>query len=94
MSIIQLVAQGLQNARYNIPRNLAIEYFTEDFVNDSFVMSRSCDTKLPEYLEIELNSNRQMIENLVKKLNKAEKEALEAKLECENYKKVYAISKF
>ena len=29
MSIIQLVAQGLQNARYNIPRNLAIEYFTE-----------------------------------------------------------------
>lgn len=57
MSLIQLVAQGLQNSRYNIPRNLAIEYFTEDFVNDSFVVPRGCDTKLPEYLEIELNSN-------------------------------------
>lgn len=57
MSIIQLVAQGLQDVIYNIPRNLAIEYFTEDFVNNSFVMSRSCDTKLPEYLEIDLSPN-------------------------------------
>jgi len=57
MSLIQLIAVGFQNPSYNIPRNLAIEYFTEDFVNDSLIMQRSCDTKSPEYLEIELNPN-------------------------------------
>ena len=57
MSLIQLTAKGPQNSRYNIPRNLAIEYFTEDFVNNSFNMKKSCDTKLPEYLEIELLPN-------------------------------------
>ena len=57
MSIIQLVAVGNQNSRYNIPRNLAIEYFTENFNNGSFNMNRSCDTKLPEYLEFELSPN-------------------------------------
>lgn len=57
MSLIQLIAVGAQNPSYNIPRNLAIEYFTEDFVNDSLIMQRSCDTKSPECLEIELNPN-------------------------------------
>ena len=57
MSLIQLIAVGAQNTTMNIPRNLATEYFTEDFVNDSLIMQRSCDTKYPEYLEIELNPN-------------------------------------
>lgn len=57
MSLIQLVAEGFQNSSYNIPRNLAIDYFTENFVNDSLTMESNCDTKSPEYLEIELNPN-------------------------------------
>lgn len=57
MSLLHLVAVGPQNTSMNIPRNLSTEYFTEDFVNDSLIMQRSCDTKFPEYLEIELNPN-------------------------------------
>ena len=56
-SILQLITSSQVNSIYNIPRNLAIEYFTEEFNNGSFDMSRTCDTKLPEYLEIELSPN-------------------------------------
>ena len=56
MSLTQLWAIGRQNQDYNIPRNLAIEYFTEDFdQNNELIMSRDCDTKIPEHLEIELS---------------------------------------
>ena len=40
---------------FNIPRNLAIEYFTEEFSNNMLRMGRDCDTKSPEYLTIELS---------------------------------------
>lgn len=57
MSIIQLIAIGAQNSSMNIPRNLSTEYFTECFENNILRMERRCDTKCPEYLEIELNPN-------------------------------------
>lgn len=57
MSILQLVAIGAQNSSMNIPRNLSTEYFTENFENNILRMERHCDTKCPEYLEIELNPN-------------------------------------
>ena len=57
MSLLQLVSANLgpQNNAFNIPRNLAIEYFTEEFSNNMLRMGRDCDTKSPEYLEIELS---------------------------------------
>lgn len=58
MALLQLESIGAQNPIYNIPRNLAIEYFTENFENNILTMRRrDCDTKCPEYLEIELNPN-------------------------------------
>lgn len=57
MSLIQLVAIGAQNINMNIPQNLVTEYFTENFENNSLIIQRHCDTKCPEYLEIELNPN-------------------------------------
>ena len=58
MSLIQLVAIGAQNTSYNIPRNLAVEYFTDEFQENSCILSRDySDTKIPEYLEIELSQN-------------------------------------
>lgn len=57
MSILQLVAIGAQNSSMNIPRNISTEYFTENFENNILRMERRCDTKCPEYLEIELNPN-------------------------------------
>jgi len=57
MALIQLVAVGAQNQAMNIPPNLAIEYFTENFQNNILTMRRDCDTKCPEHLEIELNPN-------------------------------------
>ena len=57
MALIQLVAVGAQNQAMNIERNLSTEYFTENFENNSLRMVRNCDTKFPEYLEIELNPN-------------------------------------
>ncbi len=39
-------------------------------------------------LEGESKNNRDMIDQLVIKLNLAEKEAIEAKIECENHKQV------
>lgn len=57
MALIQLVAVGAQNQAMNIERNLSTEYFTENFENNILKMRRDCDTKCPEYLEIELNPN-------------------------------------
>ena len=55
MALLQLIAIGEQNGGMRIPCNLSIEYFTEPFENNFLRMSRSSDTKCPEYLEIELN---------------------------------------
>lgn len=55
--LIQLIATGAQNLGYNIPRNLVVSYFTEEFQQNSFIMARECDIKIPEYLEIELSPN-------------------------------------
>lgn len=55
MALLQLVAYGTQNAY--IPRNLSIEYFTENFEENSLNMTRDCDVKIPEYLEFELSPN-------------------------------------
>ena len=52
MSLQQLAAVGVQNRSQ---RHLAIEYFTEYFINNELIMQRNCDTKSPEYLEIELS---------------------------------------
>ena len=52
MSLVQLAATNSQNI---ILRNLATEYFTEEFINNTLQMVRNCDTKTPEYLEIELS---------------------------------------
>lgn len=57
MSLIQLVAYGSENTNFNIQHNLAVEYFTENFQNNSLIMERNCDTKCPEYLEFELSPN-------------------------------------
>jgi len=57
MALLHLVAHGHENISLNIPPTLSIEYFTEIFENNSLIMSRSCDIKRPEYLEIELNPN-------------------------------------
>lgn len=57
MSLIQLVALGSHNQMFRVPRNLAVEYFTESFNNGILEMSRDCDTKLPEFLELELSPN-------------------------------------
>ena len=57
MSLIQLIATGAENVGYNIPRNLSIEYFTEEFENNILLIQRNCDVKVPEYLEIELSPN-------------------------------------
>lgn len=57
MAFSQLLAIGSQNSSMNIPRNLSTEYFTENFENNILRMERRCDTKCPEYLEIELNPN-------------------------------------
>ena len=56
MALVQLVAVGA-NSSIIIPRNLSTEYFTENFENNILRMEKSCDTKSPEYLEIELNPN-------------------------------------
>ncbi len=53
MAVRQLSYIGEQNR--TIPRNLAIEHFTETFSNNSLIVSNRHDTKIPEYLEIELN---------------------------------------
>jgi hypothetical protein len=57
MSLIQLVATGAENNHFRLASNLATEYFTEDFINNSLEIVRHCDTKCPEYLEIELSPN-------------------------------------
>lgn len=64
-AILQLIAIGVQNRDFNIPRNLAVSYFTEDFqegqLSNSIAlrvrMLRDCDVKIPEYLEFEFPSN-------------------------------------
>ena len=57
MALLHLVAHGRQNEVMNIPPSLSTEYFTHEFSNNSLIMQRHCDTKCPEYLEIELNPN-------------------------------------
>lgn len=57
MALMQLVADGYENTTLNIPPTLSTEYFTHEFSNNSLTMLRHCDTKCPEYLEIELNPN-------------------------------------
>lgn len=57
MALVHLVAVGPQNQAMNIPRNLATDYFTENFQNNILTMEKDCDFKCPEYLEIELNPN-------------------------------------
>jgi hypothetical protein len=52
MSLQQLASVGPQNRSQ---RNLATEYFTEEFSNNTLRMERNVDTKSPEYLEIELS---------------------------------------
>jgi len=62
-AIMQLIATGVQNRDFNIPRNLAVSYFTEDFQEAQLSntlcvsMTRDCDAKIPEYLEFEFPSN-------------------------------------
>jgi hypothetical protein len=57
MALMQLVANGYENTTLNIPPTLSTEYFTHEFSNNTLIMLRHCDTKCPEYLEIELNPN-------------------------------------
>jgi len=57
MALMHLIAHGRQNVDMNIPPSHSIDYFTECFENNTLIIQRSCDTKSPEYLEIELNPN-------------------------------------
>ena len=57
MALMQLVAYGYENTTLNISPTLSTEYFTHEFSNNILIMQRHCDTKRPEYLEIELNPN-------------------------------------
>lgn len=61
MALLHLVADGHQNNSMNIPPTLSVDYYTEDFqcsgLSMFLRMSRTHDTKCPEYLEIELNTN-------------------------------------
>jgi hypothetical protein len=54
---LNIRAYGIQNVKMNIPTNVTESYFTESFSNNILNMLRVCDTKCPEYLEIELNPN-------------------------------------
>ncbi len=48
---------GMENTAMGIhPYNLSVEYFTHVFTNNILIVPRSCDTLIPQYLEIELSS--------------------------------------
>ena len=62
MALMQLVCVGAQNSY--LPQNLVTEYFTEYFTNNNLVMEKSCETKCPEYLVIELDSNIDIVNSV------------------------------
>lgn len=56
-ALLQLCVFGTENIAYDIQNNYVTDYITERFTNNVLTMGRHCDTKCPEYLEIELSPN-------------------------------------
>lgn len=69
--MIRLGIYGSQNDRFSILTNRTSEYYTESFVDNTLYMTRSSDTKCPEYLEIELSPdvNRDNFKNICDSIN-------------------------
>jgi hypothetical protein len=57
MSLLQIIAIDSANQDFRLANNLATEYFTEEFINNSLIIQRNCDARCPEFLEIDLSPN-------------------------------------
>lgn len=57
MALEQLIGYSSENLILRVDIRYTTNYFTENFTDNVLTMIRDCDTKCPEYLEIELSNN-------------------------------------
>ena len=55
--MMHLILDDMEDHNYKVPELKATDYFIDKFENNSFIMERNCDSKIPEYLEFTLIEN-------------------------------------